>query len=341
MALSGAFTSSSSGNNLVGYATADAATDAEHVSFRATAAKRTTTIAGSVTADDITGSDSSLGIAGAPGSSSAGGIVAVVGGIGNGSGNAGGATSVTAGAGATNAAGGVSSVVGGAGAGNGAGGVAKAVGGVGGTTGAGGAAQLTGGAGGSTSGTGGAATIAGGAATGTTAVGGAASLTGGASAGASGTAGAASVDAGAANSGTAACVNIADVNALATYINRGPKIVPIVGMAISSIGTSQSSTPTIAQLLTGIVTQTGATGAGTVTLPTGTAISAGMPRTPVTGDTFDCMFVNVGGGQTLTITGQAGSTVSGTVAVPSAKFATMRFINTGTNTWNVYCIVSA
>lgn len=108
----------------------------------------------------------------------------------------------------------------------------------------------------------------------------------------------------------------------------------------ASLGTVQSSTPTAAQLLGGIVTQTGATGAGTVTLPTGTELSTAVPGVTV-GYTFTTTFVNLGGAQTLTITGATGSTVIGTVAVATGKSAILTFVNTGTNTWNVYTSVSA
>jgi len=115
---------------------------------------------------------------------------------------------------------------------------------------------------------------------------------------------------------------------------------PVYALTVASLGTTQNSTPTTAQLLGGIVTQTGATGAGTVTLPTGTLLSAAIPTVAV-GYTFDCSFINLGGSQTLTITGATGSTVVGTAAVGTGKSASLTFTNTGTNTWNVYCFVSA
>ncbi len=293
-ALSGACTGTSTGNNLMGMATLDAASGDTYTYVLLTAAKRTTTLGGSVTADDITGSDSSLAVAGAAPAttSSAGGAVVGVGGIGGSVSGTGGAVSWTGGAGTAAAA---------------AGGLSKIVGGAGGTSGVGGAAQVI----------------------------------GGASAGASGTAGAATVDSGAATGGTGSTVQIADVNALATYLNRGPLKALHIGNTLTALGTVQSSTPTSAQLLGGLLSQTGSTGAGTVTLPTGTALSAACARTPVVGDTFDCAFYNLGGSQTLTITGATGTTVIGTAAVGTGKMATMKFYNSGSNTWNIYCIVSA
>lgn len=121
------------------------------------------------------------------------------------------------------------------------------------------------------------------------------------------------------------------------------KFVPVGGISsktTTALGTTQNSTPTIAQLAGGIVTQTGATGAGTVTLPTGTLISANFPNVAV-GYTFVTLFSNLGGAQTLTITGATGSTVLGTAAVGTGKNAELFFTNTGANTWNVYVVVSA
>lgn len=111
--------------------------------------------------------------------------------------------------------------------------------------------------------------------------------------------------------------------------------------AITALGTAQSTTPTAAQLLTGTVTQTSATGAGTVTLPIGTLLSAAMPVTPATGDFFEVLFINLGGGQTLTITGDTGTTVVGTATCASGKSTRLRFVCSGTGTWNCYCTASA
>jgi len=108
----------------------------------------------------------------------------------------------------------------------------------------------------------------------------------------------------------------------------------------AALGTAQNSTPTAAQLIGGIVTQTSATGAGTVTLPTGTQLSAALTGTAV-GYSFDGIFANLGGTYNLTITGATGSTVIGNAVVPSGKNAYMTFTNTGANTWNVYVVVSA
>ena len=109
---------------------------------------------------------------------------------------------------------------------------------------------------------------------------------------------------------------------------------------LTALGTHQNSTPTAAQLMGGIVTQTSATGAGTVTLPTGTALSTAFPYVQV-GSSFTCEFANLGGSYALTITGQTGSTVIGTAAVGSGVNAELTFVNTGTNAWSIFTNVSA
>jgi hypothetical protein len=111
--------------------------------------------------------------------------------------------------------------------------------------------------------------------------------------------------------------------------------VPVTGLTLTSLGTTQSSTPTAAQLLGGVLTQTGSTGAGTITLPTGTAVSAAFADAPAVGDSFDCVFVNIGGSQTLTVTGATGTTVVGGATIATAKTAKLTFICTGSNAWTI------
>jgi len=211
---SGCATATSSSNTLIGVAapvqpngtTASAATDSYIRVARYERGINIATIAGSVTCDDITGSDPILTITGAVGSSSAGGTVPITGGAGNGAGYAGGAQITTGGAGVaaaagTGGAGGAVSRVGGAAGGDttgtgGAGGAADSTGGAGGacsgagTGGAGGSALSVGGVGGAavTTGTGG----VGGSIAGTAGVGGASGAggTGGVGGSASRTAGA-------------------------------------------------------------------------------------------------------------------------------------------------------
>lgn len=102
---------------------------------------------------------------------------------------------------------------------------------------------------------------------------------------------------------------------------------------------AQAATPTIAQLLGGIITQNSKTGASTITLPTGTQISTGIPNVAV-GYSFDVVYYNRGD-QTSTITGATGSTVVGTAAIATTKSAFMRFYNTGANAWSIIVVAAA
>jgi len=222
VALSGAASSSPSGNHLMGLAIADAGAGATAVRVKLTAAKRTATIAGSVTADDVTGSDSSLGIAGKAGSSGAGGAVAVVGGAGDGA--AGGAITVTGGAGGADSAGGAVTIAGGVPASGNA--------------------------------NGGASGIAGGAGSGT-GTGGAASVTSGASAGATGTAGNVNIDCGAAAGGTPGTINIGAANAGAIALGKMPSVP---SATVAAAGSSQSDAAAIAAGFTLVTAANGTKG---------------------------------------------------------------------------------
>lgn len=206
-----------------------------------------------MTADDITGSDASLGITGAPPATvtSAGGAVVIAAGVGGATSGLGGAVSATGGAGtAGNSAGGAASVVGGAGQGSAAGGAVAATGGIGGATGAGGAVTVTGGAGGGTSGTGGAVTIAGGAGSGGNASGGALAINGGAKNG----------------SGADGAITIGGSNTASVTFGKMPRIPTAT---VAAAGTIQGDAAAIVE---GFTLVTGSTNAG-VKLP---AAVAGM-----------------------------------------------------------------
>lgn len=172
--------------------------------------------AGSITADDITGSDTSLAITGKAGATSAGGDVPIAGGAGNGTTNVGGVASLTGGVGAVTGAGGVAKIVGGAG---------------GATSGTGGAAQVTGGAGINGNAVGGAAVITGGAGQGS-AAGGAVTIVSGA-AGATGVAGAINITVGGATAGAGSAVTITG-GAGAASTNAGGNVNLVGGAAVST-----------------------------------------------------------------------------------------------------------
>lgn len=174
----------------------------------------TNTGGGAITADSITGTDASLGIAGQ--GAAQGGAVAIVGGASSTSANAGGAVTATGGTpGATGAGGPVTLIAGAGGA----------------TSGAGGAATLRGGAGTAGNAAGGAAEVSGGAGQGS-AAGGAVTITGGA-AGATGAGGAVNITAGALTAGNGANVTVT-ASAGAGGTNAGGSVNLVPGAAVST-----------------------------------------------------------------------------------------------------------
>jgi hypothetical protein len=294
------------------------------------------TVGGSMTADDITGSDSSLAIAGI--SAAQGGTVSVTGGTSSTAGNAGGAASLIGGVPGTTSSGGAVAIAGGA-----------TIAGVGGT---GGAVTITGGANANTTnGAGGPVTTTGGAGKGTGA-GGAVGLVGGAS--------------GTGATGAGGAVSITGGEALSTNDDGGDVILtPGVGNGTGENGvirnlglaTVQQGAPTaetttatltIAGLLTKIITGTHAAGATQAyTLPTGTLMSGGVAT--ATGDSFDWTIINLSAAaaDTITLTAGATHTIVGNPIVQSAHVSTggitgnsavFRSRMTAATTWITYRI---
>jgi hypothetical protein len=122
-------------------------------------------------------------------------------------------------------------------------------------------------------------------------------------------------------------------------IGRGPKARFLTASTSTTLD-AQSGTAAIAELLGGVYLHNSKTGAGTLTTPTGTEISAGIAGV-ATGDTFDTLYVNYGN-QTVTLTaGASGVTITGTAAITTGKNALLRFVCTGANTWICYVLFSA
>jgi len=98
---------------------------------------------------------------------------------------------------------------------------------------------------------------------------------------------------------------------------------------------AQNATPTIAQILGGIIVHTSVTGAGTATVPTGTAMSGGISGVAV-GSTIHWLYYN-DGSQTVTITAATDHTlVGGTAAVTTGKHMEVISVCTAANTWVSY-----
>jgi len=109
---------------------------------------------------------------------------------------------------------------------------------------------------------------------------------------------------------------------------------PVFQQTITDVD-AQNATPTIAQILGGVVTHNSQTGAGTATVPTGTAMSAGVTGVAV-GSTIKWTYYNRGN-QTVTITAATGHTlVGGTAAVTTGKHMDITSVCTAANTWVSY-----
>jgi hypothetical protein len=98
---------------------------------------------------------------------------------------------------------------------------------------------------------------------------------------------------------------------------------------------SQTATLTMAAIMGGIVTHNSKTGAGAVTLPSGTAMSAGIVGVAV-GSTVRWTYYNRGN-QTATVTANTDHTiVGGTAAVTTGKVVNAVSVCTATHVWVTY-----
>lgn len=109
---------------------------------------------------------------------------------------------------------------------------------------------------------------------------------------------------------------------------------PVFQQTITDVD-AQNATPTIAQILGGIVTHNSQTAGGTVTVPTGPTMSAGVSGVAI-GSTIKWLYYNRGN-QTATITAASGHTlVGGTAAVTTGKHMQIISVCTATDTWVSY-----
>ena len=308
--------------NLAGVCVANAAANASYVRTKLTAAKRTTTIGGAVTASGIVSEDSSLGITGAAN----GGAIAIAGAAGNAN-VAGGAVTVTGGAAGTgDAAGGAVSVTGGAGDGTGDGGAASLVGGASGdgASANGGAVTITGGAAtNATSGDGGAITITAGAGPTVGNTGGALTLLSGAGDTTNGTAGAVILD----SSGTGATKGTITIgtNAASLSIKKMPRLTGLVNIANAAGG----NIATAGALLEG------------VNIVAGSDNSTGV-QLPSCVDGAQCVVINMVTDKTLLIYPPLGKQVNlkgANNAITVAANTIGHFYSEGANAW--YGLIAA
>lgn len=95
-----------------------------------------------------------------------------------------------------------------------------------------------------------------------------------------------------------------------------------------------NATPTIANILGGIVQHTSVSGAGTATVPTGTAMSGGISGVAV-GSTVKWTYYN-DGNQSVTITAATDHTLVGTAVVTTGKFVNITSVCTAAHVWVSY-----
>jgi predicted RecA/RadA family phage recombinase len=306
--------------NLMGLCVENAVNTDTHVRTKLTAAKRTTTIGGAVTATDITGEDSSLAITGYTNA----GAIAIAGAAGNAN-VAGGAVTVTGGAAGTgNAAGGAVTITGGAGDGTGDGGAAGLVGGESGdgASANGGAIAITGGAAtNATSGDGGAVAITGGAGPTAGNAGGAVTILSGAGDGTNGTAGAVLID----SSGTGATKGaiVIGTNAASLTFGKMPRI------PFSTVAANGGNQATAGALAEGPNLVTGSDNSKGVVLPSCV-------------DGARCYVINLNTDKTLKIyppTGKQVNLAGANNAITVAANTVGLFFSEGANAW--YGLVAA
>ena len=140
------------------------------------------------------------------------------------------------------------------------------------------------------------------------------------------------------NAKGAGYVGIGNTSTGIVIMSRGAQKTIVTGQTSTAIGT-QNGTPSAAQLLGGLIVHTSVTGAGTLTVDTGTNITAAITGSTV-GDTFTCTYANIGN-QTVTITANTDVTLKGTAAVPTLKNAILTFTCTGAHVWVCYINLSA
>lgn len=133
-------------------------------------------------------------------------------------------------------------------------------------------------------------------------------------------------------SSTSTFTGVATFTAAPVFTAGTPK--GAINGTVTAIAT-QNGTPTAAQLIGGYINHASTTGAGTLTVPTGSILSAAITGVAV-GTQFKCWYYN-SGSQTVTITGDTGTTITGgTAAVTTGKSAEIFFVCTAANTWLVF-----
>lgn len=87
-------------------------------------------------------------------------------------------------------------------------------------------------------------------------------------------------------------------------------------------------------LLAGFLVHTSVTGAGTLTVSTGALLDAGFPEWQI-GEVWSCYYLN-DGTQTVTLTGDTGTTALAAQTIATLQGRQIRFLKTAAETYSVW-----
>jgi hypothetical protein len=97
---------------------------------------------------------------------------------------------------------------------------------------------------------------------------------------------------------------------------------------------AQNATLPAATLASGLLVHTSATGGGTLTVDTGANLDTAFPEWQI-GETMECHYVN-DGNQTVTLTGDTGTTVVSAQTIATLQGRTIFFLKTAAATYSVW-----
>ncbi len=97
---------------------------------------------------------------------------------------------------------------------------------------------------------------------------------------------------------------------------------------------SQNATLPAATLAAGFLVHTSATGGGTLTVDTGANLDTAFPEWQI-GETMECLYLN-DGNQTVTLTGDTGTTALSAQTIATLQGRTIRFLKTAAATYSVW-----
>lgn len=107
------------------------------------------------------------------------------------------------------------------------------------------------------------------------------------------------------------------------------------GQAITRVDVdAQNAVLTAATLLSGFLVHTSVTGGGTLTVDTGANLDTAFPEWQI-GEVFSCYYLN-DGNQTVTLTGDTGTTALSAQTIATLQGRMIRFLKTAAATYSVW-----